>query len=110
VQGALEQFQACAVIRDDTSCHQALAHVYAASGRSSDASRTIREIANQPGPYKIAEALVAVPRGDTDGALAALERAFELREPQLPFIKTDFRFAPLASEPRFRALLGRIGL
>ena len=109
-QSAVEQFRKCAAIRDDTSCHQALGHIYAASGRTSEAAQTIREIESQPGAYQVAEALVAVARGNHGRALAALERAFELREPQLPYIKTDFRFAPLASEPRFRALIERMGL
>jgi tetratricopeptide (TPR) repeat protein len=59
-------------------------------------------------PFRVA--LVHVGLGDVDAALCSLERAFEIRAVDLSEVKVDPRFAPLAGEPRFVALLQKMGL
>ncbi|HVQ56287.1 MAG TPA: hypothetical protein VMS29_05990 [Pyrinomonadaceae bacterium] len=47
--------------------------------------------------------------GDVDGAFAELERSFEKRESHIVMVKSDPRFDVLRDDPRYRALLDRIG-
>ena len=54
-------------------------------------------------------ALLSAPIGETEEAMTWLERAYEERDPLLINAKTDPRFDPLRSDPRFQDLLRRIG-
>jgi tetratricopeptide (TPR) repeat protein len=54
-------------------------------------------------------ACLYVAAGDHAEALDWLERAFDVRDPQVPTIGTPF-FDSLRSEPRYQSLLRRIGL
>ena len=47
--------------------------------------------------------------GETEEAMTWLERAYEERDPNLIFAKTDPLLDPLRSDPRFDDLLRRIG-
>jgi hypothetical protein len=59
-------------------------------------------------PYQIARRHARL--GETAQALAALERACEERAYIVVFLATDPVFAPLRQDPRFQALVRRIGL
>jgi len=59
-------------------------------------------------PFNIA--LVYVGLGDKDRALDWLEKAAEERARQIVFLKQDAVFDPLRGEPRFQALVRRVGL
>lgn len=48
--------------------------------------------------------------GDTPHALDWLERAYESRDPNLPYLLAYPIYDPLRSEPRFQALVRRMGL
>ena len=48
--------------------------------------------------------------GDKENALNALEKAFETKSDQIDVMKVEPYFDSLKSEPRFKALLRRIGL
>jgi len=48
--------------------------------------------------------------GETAQALDALERAYEIRDVQLVFLKDDPRWSSLRSEPRFVALMRKLKL
>jgi TolB-like protein/Flp pilus assembly protein TadD len=47
--------------------------------------------------------------GEKDKAIAALNKAYEDREPALARLKVDRRFDPLRDDPRFHELLKKIG-
>jgi len=47
---------------------------------------------------------------DKEAALTSLGASFEQRAPSLVMLAADLAFASLRSEPRFQALLLRIGL
>jgi hypothetical protein len=47
--------------------------------------------------------------GETEEAMAWLERAYEEHAPDLVWAKADPSFDPLRSDPRFQDLLRRIG-
>jgi hypothetical protein len=57
-------------------------------------------------PYAFAH----IGLGNTSAALDALERAFKQRDPTLASIKVASELAPLRDEPRFVALLEKMGL
>jgi len=59
-------------------------------------------------PFSLA--LVKLDLGDRKGALDALERAYEERDGFLVHVGVDPRLEPLHEEPRFRKLLGKLGL
>lgn len=48
--------------------------------------------------------------GDKEQALAGLEKSYEARDFLLPFVNVDPMFDDLRSEPRFQAVLSRMGL
>lgn len=55
-------------------------------------------------------ALVYAGMDDRPQAIRSLERAYEERDPHLPFLKVDPRRASLQADPPFLALLTRVGL
>jgi TolB-like protein len=59
-------------------------------------------------PYSVA--LLKLDLGDRAGALDALESAFEERDGFLVHVGVDPRLEPLHDEPRYRKLLGKLGL
>jgi hypothetical protein len=58
-------------------------------------------------PVLIAGACTMI--GETDEAFAWLERGYRERDPGMVHMKTQPTFDPLRSDPRFDALLRRIG-
>jgi len=90
-----------------------LGHALALAGRSSEAhavleSLELRARAEYISPYQMS--LVHVGLGEHESALRRLEQAFEMRSIDLSGVKADPRFAPLAAEPRFIALLRKLNL
>ena len=90
-----------------------LAHIYAASGRETEARKILAEL------QKLSEhsyvqatdlALVYAGLGDKDKAFAWLDKAYEERSFSLINLKVEPRFDSLHSDPRFADLLRRIGL
>lgn len=49
-------------------------------------------------------------RGDTEAALAALERAYRERDDRLLYLRVDDRWEPLRRHPRFASLTAAVGL
>jgi tetratricopeptide (TPR) repeat protein len=58
-------------------------------------------------PFNIA--LVYNALGETDQALAWLEKGYKKRDPRMTFLKTDGRLNNLRGDPRFQDLLRRVG-
>jgi TolB-like protein len=58
----------------------------------------------------VAAAAIHVRLGSTEAAIAQLERAAEMRLPMLAFLGVDLQFVTLRGNPRFDAILARIGL
>ncbi len=48
--------------------------------------------------------------GDRDQTFKHLERDLDLRDPELPYINADPVFDPVRNEPRFAAILKKMGL
>ena len=90
-----------------------LGHAYAVAGQRGEAQKMIEELKEQSKreyvwPYNIA--IIHVGLGEKDQALEWLAKACEDRGDDLIYLKVEQTFDPLRSDPRFEALLKRIGL
>jgi adenylate cyclase len=90
---------------------QGLAIVYAAMQRGADSDSTLAELISKfqkESPYVVAT--VYGYRGEADQAFVWLDRALAERDATLPNIKGDPLFRKLRPDPRYVALLKKIGL
>lgn len=91
----------------------AIAYIYGVSGRKEDARKMLAKIEAQSKDTYVSPVLVASVHcglGEKDRAFASLEKAFIERDNRIRYLKADPKFDPLRSDPRFTALLKRIGL
>jgi TolB-like protein/Flp pilus assembly protein TadD len=90
----------------------ALGHVYATSGQRREALRLLDELETRSKTRYISQLDLATVRlglGDTDSALALLNRAVQAHDGGLHFLAVDPRYEPVRRDPRFQCLLRRIG-
>src|SRR3989442_15954969 len=91
----------------------AIAHAYAASGRKAEALRAIDELKNLASKTYV-PALFFAPiyarLGEKEQAFQYLETAFAERTDYLIFLGREPLSDPVRSDPRFDALLRRLGL
>ncbi len=90
-----------------------MAYVLARAGRRREALATLDELRRiakpqDPSPFRLA--YVHLGLGDTDVAFDWLEKSVEARDWQLGMLKVEPAFDGLRSDPRFVALLARVGL
>ena len=90
-----------------------LAYIYGRAGRRREAERALRKQLDlnrrQPvDPMVIASAYIGM--GNSDQAIAWLEKAYVQRSNGLTVLKVDPAFDPLRGDPRFQDLLRRVGL
>ncbi len=89
-----------------------LGYAYGASGqleKARDVQAQLAAMARKRYVSPIYEAMVRVGLRENDEAFAALEAAYETRSPWMVFLKVEPEFDGLRSDPRFVALLDRIG-
>lgn len=90
-----------------------LAHGYAVAGRRKQARRLLTELermAKERYVSAYAFGIVHAGLGEKDQAFEYLNKACDERSSALPFLNVNPRLDPLRSDPRFQALLSRIGL
>jgi len=90
-----------------------LGHVYAVSGSKREARKILNELHELSHTRYVSAFNIAVIHaglGDKAEALAWLEKAYDDRSFFLASLNVDPRFDHLRAEPRFRALVQRIGL
>lgn len=88
-------------------------YVLGRAGRRDEALKALEELhrlahPGEPSPFLVA--LVYVGLGETDRAFEWLDKAIQARAWQSPMIKANPVFDGIRSDPRFPALLRRIGL
>jgi tetratricopeptide (TPR) repeat protein len=94
-------------------CLSSLAYAYAVAGRKDLAREILAELTEASKQRYIGSsdfAFVNAGLGERKQAIQWLERACEERDSHLPFLHVDPRLASLRAEPRFKALLQRLGL
>ena len=109
-QKAIEQFR---VIGDLPHPLGHMGNAYARAGQIEKANQMIAKLRVQVakdgvGTYEIA--LVYAGLGRKDEAFTWLEKAYQVRDKGLTFLKMDPCVDPLRSDPRFQNLLHRVGL
>jgi len=90
-----------------------LGYAYAVVGKRDEANRILANLKRKRKRAFVSPAGVGIicgALGQKDEAFAWLEKAYELRDPQLTYLKVGPRFTPLRSDPRFQDLLRRMGL
>jgi tetratricopeptide (TPR) repeat protein len=88
-------------------------YVYARAGRRSEAQKIAGQLVKSSQQRYVPATMIAqiyTGLGETDLAMEWLEKAYEQRDPQLFRIKVVPSVDPLRSDPRFIALLKKIGL
>ena len=90
-----------------------LASCYALMGRREEARKILDHLTEYSKGHFISSvdmAFVFAALGEKDQVFAWLDKAFRERDPYLLDLRNYLRFAPLRSDPRFTALLRKIGL
>jgi serine/threonine-protein kinase len=90
-----------------------LGHAYAMSGREEEARKLLNDARlefEQGGLSDLKVSYVCLALGEQDRALQHLERDYDQRDPELPYINADPVFDPVRNHPRFAALVGKMGL
>jgi TolB-like protein/Tfp pilus assembly protein PilF len=89
-----------------------LAYALAKSGKQAEARSLLEELLKLSqeryvSPYNIA--LIHNGLGETDKALAWLEKGFQQRDPKMAFLKVERKWNNLRDDTRFQYLLRRVG-
>jgi tetratricopeptide (TPR) repeat protein len=98
---------------DDPFYDCVLGYVYACQGRRDEASAIAENLERRRSDDYFSPTWLAIlygAIGELDRALALLDAALEERDSFLIAAKADPMFAPLRSDPRYAALVRRMGL
>jgi TolB-like protein/DNA-binding winged helix-turn-helix (wHTH) protein/tetratricopeptide (TPR) repeat protein len=99
--------------QDDPSLLSALGHAYAISGNQAAARKIaiqLQRISKQHYVSAWDMAVLFTGLGDQDSAFRWLEKSYQSRESQLPFLNSSRLLDPLRTNPRFQELVRRVGL
>jgi tetratricopeptide (TPR) repeat protein len=111
---AISEYQKAIEMSDgDQNPVASLAHVYAVTGRRTEAEKILRGLERKSknayvSPYMVATIYAGL--GNKDRALEFLERAYQEKSWDIAWLlKADLRMDNLRSDPRFQELVRRIG-
>jgi tetratricopeptide (TPR) repeat protein len=111
---AFVELEKAVALAENVSDYKAkLGYVYAISGRRDEAKRIINELVEQINQKYVSPALIAAiysALDEGDLAFQWLEKAYELRDLYLPFLKVSIKFDNIRSDPRFEMMLKKINL
>jgi len=105
--------RAVALSEGNTRVNALLAMHLARQGRRDEARAILNQLLDTAKTRHVPPVSLAVVHaalGETALALDALERAYDIRDVQLVFLKDDPRWSSLRSEPRFVALMRKLKL
>ena len=98
---------------DEVKTKVALAHIQASAGRKDEAKKILDDVATNytlGGNDNRGMALVYTALGKKDRAFYWLDKSYEKHEESLCSLNVDPKFEPLRSDPRFDAMVKKIGL
>jgi adenylate cyclase len=90
-----------------------LGHALALSGERAKAAELVAEMVDRRDPSNYSDVHIAYiyqGLGDSGSALKHLDRAYQRRDPDLPYISVDPIFEPLREDSHFVEVLHKIGL
>jgi tetratricopeptide (TPR) repeat protein len=90
-----------------------LGYAYAVAGRWVEAKQVLDRIMKFTAKgfdLSVQIAYIEIALGDKEQTLIWLEKAFRLRNSELAYLKIDPAWAPIHADPRYTALLKKIGL
>jgi serine/threonine protein kinase/Tfp pilus assembly protein PilF len=88
----------------------AAAHAHGLAGRRKEALLVREELLRRRFVPSYDQAIIHLALGEREEALEALERAFEEQSTWMAYLGLDPRLDPLRGQPRFEALVRRVGL
>lgn len=110
---AIEELRLAASLEGASDDSASLAHALAVAGRTAEARTILDKLLKtraEGGLPADRIALIYTGLGDRDKAFEWLGKALEERAYDMVMFKVEPRFAPLRSDPRFKALLRRMGI
>ena len=104
---------ALSALERDPEVEGELGYALAVAGRRAEALAMLRDLGQLSAtryvsPYSVA--LIHAGLGDRDEALAWLEKAYDERSDYMPYLRLEPMLDGLRSDPRFAALVERVGL
>jgi TolB-like protein/DNA-binding winged helix-turn-helix (wHTH) protein/Flp pilus assembly protein TadD len=114
-EASIQEFQKALQLSgtDDPDLMLDLGFAYATTGNRREAERILAKLKSLQERGLVPSGSIAIlygALGDSNEAFAWLQKAYEERDPQLTYVKVGRRFEPLRHDPRFQALVHRIGL
>jgi len=111
---AIQEFQtATRVAGGHPKASAGLAHVLALAGRHDEARPILADLESRAATGLVSLngiAVVHIALGELEAAMTWIERAFQERDRALVWAKVHPRLDPLRPDPRFQAVLARMGL
>jgi TolB-like protein/DNA-binding winged helix-turn-helix (wHTH) protein/Tfp pilus assembly protein PilF len=109
----LEWEKAAELSQDNPGVLASLGHAYGLSGRQTEARKIVARLEQISKQHYVAAwdmAVLFTGLGDSNDAFRCLERSYQERESQMPFLMQDHRLTTLRGDRRFQSLLRRVGL
>ncbi len=113
ITAAISDYEKAETIGHSVVPQQFLANAYAVSGRRDEARKILNELLElRKKQYVGAPGIAAIYAGlgDREQTFAWLEKAYEERDDMMLWTKFDHRFGEFRKDPRFQAVLRRVGL
>jgi TolB-like protein/Flp pilus assembly protein TadD len=112
-EGLAAHEKALQILQNNMEVTGEMGYAYALAGKRDKALEVLHKIQQRPSrvyasPFGIA--LIYISLGDNNQAFAWLDKACEARADGLVYLRSDPRLEPLRSDPRFAALIKRVGL
>lgn len=112
---AIQEFQKALQLSgtEDTDLMLDLGFAYATVGERGEAGKILDKLKSLRERGIVPSGSIGIlygALGDSNEAFVWLEKAYQERDPQLTYLKAGRRFGPLRQDPRFRALVQRVGL
>jgi tetratricopeptide (TPR) repeat protein len=105
VDGAIAEYR---LEPDEHIRHTGLAIALRRKGDAAGAEAEMAALSRFGDAVSYQRAQVLSQWGDTDGAMAALQRALVVRDAGLPLLRNDPAFDPMRKDPRFQAFLRQL--
>jgi TolB-like protein/Flp pilus assembly protein TadD len=90
-----------------------LGHAYAMAGQLDEAAKLLKDMLARRDPSNFSDlhiSYIYMGLGDREGVFQELGRAYQRRDPDLPYMNSDPILEPLRPDPRFTEMLRKIGL